>query len=532
MKFTTKHLLLILLCSVTTLLQAQIVFKPGEPLPPELPDPWQNGSRAQTRDGSNLPKYIDNSLSEYFPKIINQTGGSCAAASSIHYMFTYEINRMLERKNEGKSANTFSYRWVWHLLNGGKDEGTSQHECIEMTKVAGCITAADFGDQTSYDYRWPSGYNKYYNGMHYKTTSSYYVNLRTMDGITKLMKYMLDKNDGHPGGGVAAFGITSKNWSNEYYDGPSETGYKRIINLKGTTGNHGMTLVGYDLSVEADCNKDGIISDEEKGAFILVNSWGSYWGTNGHAYIPFYYFLHTGEQDEEDENSEPSLSGGDNLVLCITTEYREPTAAIRIKFSYSSRNDITIRFGLADGAQATKSDPYCKLEYPYPKNQGGEWNMQGTSFTSGNMIEMGFDVSDLKDKANAMKAPCWIIIIGKEQYGKLGSGRVLETTLYDYENDTVYDMTYSSQEGEIVKGYGNMFKIPTKRWFKNQYNQWYEAVETTCNTVLLAQDYTKPLSWDKAVISVRKADGGYAKVKVKSFNPQNRKMTLDIIHYE
>ena len=57
----------------------------------------------------SLPPAVDNSALAAFPPIINQKGGSCAQASGIGYMFTYEVNRLLKRNASDGDANTFAY---------------------------------------------------------------------------------------------------------------------------------------------------------------------------------------------------------------------------------------------------------------------------------------------------------------------------------------------------------------------------------------------------------------------------------------
>lgn len=516
-KITT---LIVISLTVHLGMDAQYAIRPGVELPP-LKLKSSSALRAPSRDG--LPDYVDNSKSPYFPAIVSQYGGSCAQASGIHYLFTYEMNRTLERPVEGKSANTFSYRWIWNLLNEGKDEGGNSSDGIEITKTAGCMTVADFGDESAYDFRWPTGYDKYYRAMFYKTKSSSSVDLRKEEGINTLMSYMHDKNDGHPGGGIAVFSISSDNWGYEDYNGPSKTGYEEIINLKGKGGAHAMTLVGYDLSVEYDCNGDSIITDDEKGAFILVNSWGTWWGTDGRAYIPFKYFLTAGTED--------SMTSWDAQALCIETEYKEPTIGLRLKLSYSSRNDLIIRFGAADGYQATKTDKGASLNYPVMKAQGGDHNMQGSLFASGQIIEMGFDLSSLKDVTDKMKAPCFLIILAKTVTGKSGTGHLMDATLYDYANDTTYDKVFSESERGITVGY-HMLKIPVHEWYKNKFEEWYEPCRTSSSLLAQPEDFTKETDWKGRYYAVRKAKGGFAKIKVTDYNSQTRKITLDITHYE
>lgn len=513
-----KTLLLISLLTVAGSVPAQYAIRPGL----ELPEISMNTLRAPLRgEPTDLPSHLDNSLSDFFPAIVSQYGGSCAQAAGIHYLFTYEMNRTLDRKVQNKKEYTFSYRWIWHILNGGKDEGGFSSDGIEVTQTAGCMSVADYGDESDSDFKWPTGYNKYYNAIHYRTKSMSKIDLSTMEGIHTMMQYMNDKNDGLKGGGIAAFSISNDLWSYEDYDGPSETGYEEIINMKGKGGAHAMTLVGYDLSVEYDCNGDSTISDDEKGAFILVNSWGSWWGTNGRAYIPFKYFLEAGQDD--------AMTRWDAAALCIETEYFVPTTTLKLKMNYSSRNDIVTRFGLADGNHNTSPLKGTTVQTPILKGSGGDHNMQGTRFVSGNTIEMGFDLSSLTTTAQSMKAPCWMIIMGKSVIGKTGTGRILSASVYDYTNGNEYSVEYTDDMNAITVGY-HMFKVPTTNMFIRN-NTWYESFQTSSNILMQPKDYVNAPEWTRS-FGIRTANGSHAKIKVKEYDPKTRKLTIDIKHYE
>lgn len=513
-----KTLSIILFLTIACSAGAQYAIRPGL----DLPDLNMNALRTPLRGESpEPPSHIDNSLSDYFPAIVSQYGGSCAQASGIHYLFTYEMNRTLDRKVEGKKENTFSYRWIWHILNGGKDEGGFSSDGIEVTQTAGCMTVADYGDESDSDFKWPSGYGKYYRAMHYRTKEMSKIDLSTREGIQTMMQYMNDKNDGLKGGGIAAFSISNDLWGYEDYRGPAETGYEEIINMKGKGGAHAMTLVGYDLSVEYDCDGDSIISDDEKGAFILVNSWGSWWGTQGRAYIPFKYFLEAGQDD--------AMTRWDANALCIETEYFEPTTAIKLNIYYSSRNDLVTRFGVADGNHNTSPAIGTSTQTPILKGTGGDHNMQGTRFVSGNTIEMGFDLSSLTTTAKSMKAPCWMIVMGKSVIGKSGTGRFLSATVYDYQEGKEYKADYTDDMNAITVGY-HLFKVPTTNMFIRN-NTWYESVPTSSNILMQPKDSAKEPEWARN-FGIRTANGSYAKIKVKNYNPKTRKLTLDIKHYE
>lgn len=492
---------------------AQQTVRPDAGLAPLRMNPSSMNARPLSVDNSKLP---------YFPEIVSQYGGSCAQASAIHYLFTYEMNRTMERAVEGNPDNTFSYRYIWHFLNDGGDNGGFSSDGIEITRKAGCMTVADYGSELDNYYRWPSGYTKYYNAMHYRTRNMYMVDLSTRQGIETLLDYMVDKGDGHPGGGLAGFSLTG-DWSVTDYNGPSETGLRDIIVLRGSGGAHAMTFVGYDLSVEYDINRDGVIQDNEKGAFILVNSWDTWWGTDGFAYIPFSYYLMGKDEGGLDANC--------RSALCIETEYHEPSFTMGVKLNYTSRNDLILRFGVADGAQATEPAPGTVMDYPIVRAQGGDLFMQGTYFDSAKNIEMGFDLSEAIAAADTMKAPCWFLTVIKVISGKSGEGYVSELTLHDYRSgkDSTMTRQFNQENGKISMT--KNFKVPTRSWFKNKYGEWYEPVTTSSNPLAESADVMKGYSWNN-IYGIRKSDGGYAKMRIRNYDSKTRKITLEIANYE
>lgn len=523
MRLTTKYILITLLCLIPVSgLQAQLAIRPGL----ELPEFRFTSQRAQLRDGqeTQLPDFVDNSLSDYFPDIVSQYGGSCAQAAGIHYLFTFEMNRTLDRKVKSNTkANTFSYRWMWHILNGGKDEGGHSSDGIEVTMTAGCMTVADFGDEGTTYFKWPSGYEKYYNALHYRTKTMSQIDLTSMEGIQTMMAYLNDKQDGLKGGGIAGFSLSNDHWGKTNYNGPSNTGYTTLMDMVGGTGGaHALTLVGYDLAVEYDCNRNGIIDQDEKGAFILVNSWGSYWGSEGRAYIPFKFFLEAGKDDD-------SMYKYNARALCIETEYVEPTLTMKMTLNYTSRNDIVTRFGVGDGKQSTGPVSGGVVDTPILKCNGGDHNMQGVPLYSGDKIEMGFDLSPIRDKAKDMTAPCWLIIMGKTVVGKSGSGSILNATVYDYVDGTEYSTTFNEDGSKINLGY-QVFKVPTKDAVKRN-NVWYEPVRTSASYVFQPKDITAIINW-RGYYGIRQANGNYAKMLIRHYDPQNRKLTIEIKHYE
>ena len=85
----------------------------------------------EARAQENIPDGVDNSKLIYFPPLISQIGGSCAQASYIGYMFTYEMNRLLNRNASETKDNQFSYLYTWNFINGGIDEGSLGTEGLQ-----------------------------------------------------------------------------------------------------------------------------------------------------------------------------------------------------------------------------------------------------------------------------------------------------------------------------------------------------------------------------------------------------------------
>ena len=522
MTLDLKRLIPVLLLALTSVdAGSQAIFRSDVSYPALAP------SRMQADD--SRPVFCDNSESEYFPEIIMQFGGSCAQASGIHYLFTYEMNRFLDRPAKGHPENVFSYRWTWHLLNGGQDEGSIASDGIEIVMKAGCISVKDYGnEENDYYFTWPSGYDRYYRGMPYKAKAIREIDLSTMIGINTLMDYFLDKHDGHKGGGVVSFSLTGDSndgtaaWGYGPYNGPSSCGMNSTINMEGSGGAHAMTLVGYDLAFEKDFDGDGMISEPERGAFILVNSWGTFWQSNGKSYMPFYYFLNAGEPN--------GVNSWDSRAMAIDVEYKEPSLCFQVNLDYTSRNDLTFRFGVADGAQAKQPDRKGIIHYPFPAGQGGDNLMRGNYFASGKNIDMGFDVSELEPYVSTLKAPCYFLIINKSVLGKSGSGHVNQVLVHDYRSGTdIVSKSENDADAGISLGL-NYIRIPTRPWFKDAKGKWYDVCRTSANPITVNDDYTAYPEYSEPM-AVRTAEMDYAKMKVH-FDGENRSVKLDITRYE
>ncbi len=232
----------------------------------------------------DLPAYLDNSTNQYFRPVFNQTDGCCAQASGIAYAFTYEINR-LRGTSANITNNQFPTHYTYNFLNGGSGEnGSWYNDGWEIIKAGGCPTVDTYGGLAQSANYWMSSYANYESGMTNRLQDYFAVNVSTPEGLETLKSWLFNHLDDSDVGGIVTF-------SAGVSDNFSMTGDNKIIEW-GHVVNHAMTFVGWDDNIEydyngsgtitnnVDINNDGVVDmkDWERGALIMVNSWGTSFG--------------------------------------------------------------------------------------------------------------------------------------------------------------------------------------------------------------------------------------------------------------
>ena len=250
------------------------------------------GTNTRSASSAVLPEGVDNSTLKYFPPVFSQLGNSCSQASGVRYVYTYELNRLLDRAADSPE-HIFNYHFTWNYLNEGNDQGSHPELGYNMMKVAGAVTLSDMNDESAAtsSTTWMTGYDKYLRAMNYRVKSYSKFTLKTREGIDRLRQYLYNRGEEGEPGGVVTFSCKSSDWKEVTYKGTSVTGLTHMITRPGTDGAHALTIAGYDDTVAYDLNGDGEITEDERGAFIVVNSWGTWWGSEGKCYYPYKYFL-------------------------------------------------------------------------------------------------------------------------------------------------------------------------------------------------------------------------------------------------
>lgn len=378
-----------------------------------------------TRNSKDLPNTLDNSTKQYFRPIFNQTDGCCAQASGIAYNFTYEMNREKET-SANVSYNQFPTHYTYNFLNGGSGENGSWFwDGWEIIKANGCPNVVTYGGLADNGAQyWMSGYDDYLSGKSNRVDEIFSIDVSTPEGLNTLKHWMYDHLEGDADGSIVNFaaGVTGEftmNYSNS------------IISEWGHTVNHAMTFVGWDDNIEYDYNGDGNITNDvdingdgivnmqdwERGALIMVNSWGTYWGDNGKAYV-MYKLL-----------ADPIAEGGifSNKVYSIKVkDTYTPQLTMKVKMEHNSRNKIKIYAGVSSNLSATSPD--YTIDFPLFNKQGGAYDMRGNSSSP---IEITLDITPLLSYINNGTNSKFFLLVDENDGEGSSSGQIYDFSIVD-----------------------------------------------------------------------------------------------------
>ena len=427
------------------------------------PQPAEYVARRKARalkGRTQLPPFVYNGESKYFPPIFNQDGGSCGSAQSIAYMFTHEMSCYRDL-DASLPENQYPSHFTWLLAyQTSTTDGMAQAIGIPNVPTYGGRTYSRlFGSQThdDADYGWMQGYDKWYSAMWNKAASSIsFAPTNTPEGRQELKEWLYNHSgdeDMH-GGGVAGIGVASYGtWASI----PNTAANKEagLVGLKyvkawGDALNHAVTVCGYDDRIEFDLDGDGKIgevAEDEVGAWIIANSWGDGWENKGFIYCPYKYSYAIGKDVL-------SWSPGSHI---IRKNYR-PLRTIKLLMDYSHRSELLLCAGVSEDLNATKPSMTIPFEhFRYAGNTLGaspapEVPMLGR-WTDGmhyEPMEFGYDLTDLTASVDRTK-PLKYFFIVKTKAGSIGSGHIYKASIinYEIENEGV-EIPFDQSNVEII----------------------------------------------------------------------------------
>lgn len=387
-------------------------------------------------NGQELPKYVDNSINKYFPPIIDQSGGSCAQASSIGYVFTYEMNRYLDRDANASPANRFNYQYVWNLVNDGIDQGGFAEDGLFVAMRSGAMTEEDFHPAAMTAFTWPSGYEKYHNAFRYRVSRF----VRFDRDVDAYKKYLAG-SDGRPGG-ILSFSGHCYGWNMvRDYDGPSGTGYKALVTTAPDEGAHAMTIVGYDDLVtytDADGKK-------HEGAFIVANTWGTWAHDRGRFYYPYDFFRN---------RAYPSRVLSDDAITA-EVKVQEPRIMYKLTIDYTSRNDLAYSIGATERTSSDAPDSYY-LQTAM-SNKGGDHYMRGNYDKE--PLEFALDLTDHIPSSDPDYCRYFLRIVRSAKGKVKGNGTLNALSVIDYRSGTPVEYKYRGHLPQPIEDGDNYFVI-------------------------------------------------------------------------
>ena len=209
---------------------------------------------------------VSGDISKQMPPVGDQgQQGSCTAWAIGYYQKTHYEYRE-HHWNDSTSSHEFSPAFIYNQIDGGADQGSSFPDAFSLMNDQGCASLADCSYNQSDYATWPSE-SAYARAIPYRDSTSHYFQMKDTNGI-KTVKARIDS------GVTTVIGISV--YSN--FDNIQNYGYKYCVadTYGGNRGGHALTIVGYN---------DTISTHDGKGAFRIINSWGTGWGQSGYAWM-------------------------------------------------------------------------------------------------------------------------------------------------------------------------------------------------------------------------------------------------------
>lgn len=339
---------------------------------------------------------------EFIP-VFNQKGGSCAQASGVAYLYSYQWNCI--RGESGTKSGARAYGFTHNFLNDGDNgKGSWYWDGWRILQKVGAPDVTTFHGEENGGLsgtRWMDGADRWHTANDNRVDSLVKIEITSMADVEKMKAWMYDLNgmDSDKKGGCLVFAANggSAAGNSTVSSGP-HAGDKLCTSLTKDNMNHAMTFAGYSDHVG------------DNGAFLLLNSWGTSWGTNGYVWVPYEVVVNGGLYSEE--------------VWGVTIKKHTPKYELKVKMSHSSRNSIVITTGFNDNSSATSASTTKDYGRAFNKS-GGAYPLQGSGGSGG--IELALDVSEFYSDMTGGDGAFFFTVASSG-----GSGTVESMSLLDY----------------------------------------------------------------------------------------------------
>ncbi len=299
------------------------------------------------RNTNSPPGSVDNSRLSSFPPIRSQLDlGSCVAWAIVYYQYSHEY-ALLRGWNisDGDSSRIFSPKWGYNLTNNGVDNGSSPQDVFRLLQDHGAATLADVPYDTNHR-EWPTSPEIWESALRFRAADTRTFKLVDSRSGMKTLRALLD--EGHTPVfrtkiGSWKYGTTADDPDDPHDD--SLTGQEIAWFMDGTKDGHALAIVGYNDHVWVDINRNSAVDPAEKGAYLVVNSWGPSFSREGLVWVAYDAVrARTEVADWSPPGGRRALIIGREVYLTTPHLGYIPRVTARITPVHSERNQIGLSF--------------------------------------------------------------------------------------------------------------------------------------------------------------------------------------------
>lgn len=434
-----------------------------------------------------LPDHVNNGANKYFRSpIANQAGNSCGITSRFAHMMAYELNAY--RDKDGSLAENMlppHFAFVPAYKEDPNKENYAKYIGVpDGVTFGGTNVSSIYGgpySESSNNYGRMQGYENWHKAMFNRITDNpnFPTYTLTEAGALAWKRWLYNHNgdENFHAGGVIGIGCASNGMEQQEIGSTTANDAAGVTGLNylkhwGTGVDHAMAIVGYDDRIEFDLDGNGTYGEtsnafgqNETGAWIAANSWGSGWGNNGFIYVP--YALASATSTAVTSGSYSGYKAGDNSgwngeIYKIRKAYT-PIRTLKAAVAYSKRSEIEICVGISTNLNASSPDKTMVL-----KNHSyhGDYDGDGTDaevpmlgrWTDGKLhteaMEFGYDLTDFTDEFDRHVPLKYFLIINSKS-GASGSGKIEYASIMDYElNPNGIETPFASKNVSISNNGG------------------------------------------------------------------------------
>ncbi|WP_438480231.1 hypothetical protein [Oleiharenicola lentus] len=399
-----------------------------------------HGDATEEQELVNFPRQIDNSTLPCFPPIFNQGElNSCTSVATTYYQLTHMTG--LARGWDQKRATPemrFSPQWTFNLINNGNNLGAFQVRAYTALMAHGAASLKEVpyrGSPTpTLNIRqWPTDANIWKGALEHRIESFGTVQEKNIVMFLRRIKLLLV--NGH----VLTAATAIDAWNKEFIvDNPgsrldaSHVGefIATVVGLK--SGNHCITIVGYNDDLWVDLNGDGEVNPGEKGALKIANSWGVGDWNRGFRWL-HYSALYGPRDEEEAQDRQPGLYANQVFWITPARDY-VPAVVMQVDLPPTYRNEFSLKAGVTTKEAAASVGFAPNFAFNY---NGGRYGFEGRN--NPDTVRAVLDLTDQARRSGPKAADITLKIDRQDNSSVVPRARLIETN-----TGTVHELTFTN----------------------------------------------------------------------------------------